>query len=293
MKKLMILVSLVLLASGMNVKKLKKECDNGNGKNCYELSQQKNMSVETREYYLDKSCKLDYVKSCFLLGIVNNFSCMFGYKDSCKSSLEYFEKGCKLNDGFCCKESGKFYFQDYSEVGIKQDYFRAFNYFKKACNLNEAEGCKYLGYLYESGKGIRQNINLAVKYYKKGCKLKDGESCKNISKLYYKNKNFVLALKYSKKACDLNNSDGCVVSGVFLTNSFNGIQKNTFQGFKYIKKGCDLNNSISCNMVGELYKKGIGTKQSYPKAKYYYGKACDLKIQKGCENYSILNSQGY
>jgi len=33
-------------------------------------------------------------------------------------------------------------------------------------------------------------------------------------------------------------------------------------------------------------------KQSYSEAKYLFGKACDLGLEKGCKNYKILNERG-
>ncbi len=35
-----------------------------------------------------------------------------------------------------------------------------------------------------------------------------------------------------------------------------------------------------------MYESGTGVRQSNTKALEYYGKACDLKSQLGCENYA-------
>ena len=42
-----------------------------------------------------------------------------------------------------------------------------------------------------------------------------------------------------------------------------------------------------------MYAKGEGVRQDYKKAKEWFGKACDGGYQKGCDNYKILNQQGY
>ncbi|WP_051604663.1 SEL1-like repeat protein [Helicobacter rodentium] len=41
--------------------------------------------------------------------------------------------------------------------------------------------------------------------------------------------------------------------------------------------------------LGVSYKKGQGVKQNLKRAKDYYGKACDLGLQQGCDAYKNLN----
>ncbi len=47
-----------------------------------------------------------------------------------------------------------------------------------------------------------------------------------------------------------------------------------------------LDNGIGCAILGVMYDGGKGVRQSNTKALEYYGKACDLKSQLGCENYA-------
>lgn len=47
-----------------------------------------------------------------------------------------------------------------------------------------------------------------------------------------------------------------------------------------------------CNNLGVLYANGQGVRQDKGAAKEYFGKACDLGNQGGCNNYKILNEQG-
>ena len=42
-----------------------------------------------------------------------------------------------------------------------------------------------------------------------------------------------------------------------------------------------------------MYKNGYGVKQDKKIAKEWFGKACDGGFQVGCDNYKILNQQGY
>ena len=56
-----------------------------------------------------------------------------------------------------------------------------------------------------------------------------------------------------------------------------------------LAQDCDLNDSVACYNLGVSYKNGQGVKQNLKKAKDYYGKACDLGIQQGCDMYKKLN----
>ena len=46
-------------------------------------------------------------------------------------------------------------------------------------------------------------------------------------------------------------------------------------------------------MLGFSYKYGQGVRQNFSTAKEYYGKACDLGLQLGCDDYRKLNEKGY
>ena len=45
--------------------------------------------------------------------------------------------------------------------------------------------------------------------------------------------------------------------------------------------------------LGIMYDNGEGVRQDKKRAKEYFGKACDGGLQIGCDNYKILNQQGY
>ena len=49
----------------------------------------------------------------------------------------------------------------------------------------------------------------------------------------------------------------------------------------------------SCSILGSLYIQGLGLSRDYHAAKEYFGKACDLGDQKGCDFYKELNKKGF
>ncbi len=62
---------------------------------------------------------------------------------------------------------------------------------------------------------------------------------------------------------------------------------------KLFQKVCDGGVAGGCSNLGHLYYNGQGLRQDKSRAKEYYGKACDLGHQPGCDNYKKLNEQGY
>ena len=52
-------------------------------------------------------------------------------------------------------------------------------------------------------------------------------------------------------------------------------------------------DSLGCFNVGIDYFNGFSVKKNKKTAKSYFGTACDMGNQKGCENYRLLNSTGH
>lgn len=59
------------------------------------------------------------------------------------------------------------------------------------------------------------------------------------------------------------------------------------------QKACDGRYAKGCGSLGFLYEYGKGIRQNFSTAKEYYGKACDLGLQVGCDDYRKLNEKGY
>jgi hypothetical protein len=70
-------------------------------------------------------------------------------------------------------------------------------------------------------------------------------------------------------------------------------QKKYKEAFQKFKKACDGGNELGCFNLGLMYANGQGVKQDYFKAKELFGKACDMKLQRGCDAYKVLNEKGY
>lgn len=65
------------------------------------------------------------------------------------------------------------------------------------------------------------------------------------------------------------------------------------EAFLKFQKACDWGYAKGCVNLGVMYEDGQGVKQDYSKAKELFGKACDMKLQLGCDAYKLLNEKEY
>lgn len=65
------------------------------------------------------------------------------------------------------------------------------------------------------------------------------------------------------------------------------------EAFKWFRKSADQGNIYALQSIGLAYMDGKGVRQSYSKAKEYFGLACDKGDDLSCGWYAKLNKKGY
>lgn len=70
-------------------------------------------------------------------------------------------------------------------------------------------------------------------------------------------------------------------------------QGNHAKAFEWFTKAAHQGDAAAQSNLGVMYSKGHGVRQNKSTAKRYYGQACDNGNQPGCDNYRIINEQGY
>ncbi len=166
-----------------------------------------------------------------------------------KSAIERFSEYCKTNYKNSCVLAGRMYRDG---KGARQDYKKAFEHFKKGCDHDKKDACFELAESYLSGKGARQDYKKAMDNYERSCNLDNEIACRQAGVLYFKAENYQDALFY-------------------------------------FKRGGILDDGFSYGFIGSMYRYGQGVRQDSQKAKQYFGKACDLGLQLGCDEYAKLN----
>ena len=93
-----------------------------------------------------------------------------------------------------------------------------------------------------------------------------------------------------QKDCDAGNLKTCVLLGINYKYGDFPFKQDYFKAASLFRKACDGGEALACWSLAWLYQYGKGVRQNKTEALKYYGKACDLKDQYGCDLYAELNS---
>ena len=72
-----------------------------------------------------------------------------------------------------------------------------------------------------------------------------------------------------------------------------GVEQDYKKAIEWYEKSAIQGYAKAQYNLGAVYGNGEGVRQDKKRAKEWFGKACDGGDQKGCDNYKILNQQGY
>ena len=213
--------------------------------------------------------------SCISVGMCENgysinfdeasVACLLDNKNACNTLIRN-ATFAKVNECLYYTPKEPQVINHISSEGLKQ----ALAFGNKSCYLI-AQIYQIAGYDHE-----------AKPYYEKLCKANDVFSCGMLASMYIEGEgtrqNYFKAVELYQKACNMK-----------IANNADNKEARKFQG-------------MSCDILGQCYEKGKvcyengkgqGAKQNLSIAKQYYGKACDLGNQQGCDNYKMLNQKGY
>lgn len=174
----------------------------------------------------------------------------------------------------------------------QKDYKKAFELYKKSCDNMDFAGCYWSGLLYYTGEGVEKDYNTANNFFEKACNGGYVKSCHVLASNYYRgegvNKDIKMAISLFEKACNSDNMVSCNMLGISYHNG-EGVKQSYKKAFDLWKKVCENSNgavaSIACYNLATLYNNGTGVRINENLAREYFGKACDLGEEKGCEAY--------
>lgn len=227
-----------------------------------------------------KACMLDNIKGCtFGISI---------YQQQNENGIvkELAKKGCELNDAPACFEL----FYQLKDTNPSE----AKLYFDKFCELDPANAsdCEIIR---KEQKKKRDILSSHVA----GCKNGDSQEC-NMAGLDYSGlhnnestSDYKLAIAYLSKGCKLNNKFACSNLGDLYLHAERDskgfyLAKDTKKAFDLKVKACNLSNKVGCYDVGVMYHNGTGVRRNSKKSNEYFGKACDLGDQQGCDYYQEI-----
>ena len=88
-------------------------------------------------------------------------------------------------------------------------------------------------------------------------------------------------------------NQGDVTAQFIIARTYYYNVKDYKKAIEWYEKSANQGNTKAQFNLGIMYANGQGVIQDKKRAKEYFGKACDGGDQKGCDNYKILNQQGY
>lgn len=227
-----------------------------------------------------KACMLDNINGC-TFGIL-----IYQQRDESGIVKELAKKGCELNNAPSCFEL----FYELKDTNPSE----ANLYFDKFCELDPANASEC-----ESIRKEQKKKRDLLSSHVAGCKNGDSQEC-NMAGLDYSGlhnnestSDYKLAIAYLSKGCKLNNKFACSNLGDLYLHAERdskgySLPKDTKKGFELKVKSCKLSNKVGCYDVGVLYHNGTGVRRNSKKSNEYFGKACDLGLQDGCDNYQEI-----
>ncbi len=93
-----------------------------------------------------------------------------------------------------------------------------------------------------------------------------------------------------QKFCDEGDAKMCFILGVNYKYGDFPFKQDYFKAAELYRRACDGGEAGGCWGLAWFYQYGKGVRQSKTEALKFYGKACDLKDQDGCDAYAKLNT---
>ena len=185
-------------------------------------------------------------------------------------------------------------FEDADKLYEDGDYSKAIKMWQRSCDDRDTRSCYRLGGLYKFGINTTQSYQKASEVYKKTCDGGDMTGCYELAGLYFEGygvrQDYQKAASLHQKACDGGRAASCLILGdLYKEGNYQKAVSLYQSGLNLLKNTCENGDADSCDYLGDLYKNGWHIKQDRSLAKEFYGKACDLADQIGCDEYKQLN----
>lgn len=153
-----------------------------------------------------------------------------------------------------------------------------------------------LGVMYLHGEDVKQDLQKAFKYLSSSAKKEFIPAYINLGIIYSNGigvtKDLQKAFKYYEMAANKGNPYGEYNLGNMYLEG-RGVKQDCKKAVSYFNLASKQGFADAYINLGIMYEQGMGVKKNIKEAMNLYKKACEYKIQKGCDYYSELQSAGY
>lgn len=282
-------------------------CDLRNGYACFMLASLHALwGTETTDGVIDlfnSACALENSLACTVLAAfyLTGGEESFQVEVDAPRGLELLNAACELQSSTSFKDDFIFSMGDsacaeYARILIDGEYVAAdfssaTEILFSSCGAGDRTSCRELGQLYEfGGAGLQADVARSAALYEHSCEMGDADGCFSLA-MYYEyssnstNKDYYAAQAYLQ-ACQLQDrGNNCLLAGDMFAS------QNPFDAKIAYEVGCSKQYyaAENCLRLAEFYERGVGVRKDLSSAIEFYGRACDLRSQIGCENYARLN----
>lgn len=110
---------------------------------------------------------------------------------------------------------------------------------------------------------------------------------------YYRNQqNYTNGFYWTQKLANQGDAQAQFNLG-YMYNKGKDVRQDYSQAFNWFQKSANQDYAEAQYNLGLMYENGQGVRQNKVTAKELFGRACAKGNQLGCDNYRILNQQGY
>lgn len=238
--------------------------------------------------------------------IARQRSCDFGANYACHElgadylevkdvarAVALFEKGCKLENGDSCNTVAVIYLNG---DGVPKDLEKARGFFELSCTHRFALGCKNLALVHREGMGVTADDAKAFEYAMKSCAIDSwnsgdakavGYGCNMAGQALFIGRGAKVdkkaAAEQFARACD-RSPYWCYNHGVMVAE----VEKDLPKARRLYEASCNDDNIDACNNLGDMMNNGVGGPVDKKTAKALFQKACDGKLELGCENLKTM-----
>lgn len=207
-----------------------------------------------------------------------------GIKDS-EKAFYWYEQAALNGDIEAQKEMADYYS---SGTYVEQDLRKSFIWSLKAAGQGDPYSALIVGRGYYNGYGITKDIDRALSWMRFAAKNGEDDAAVDLIEILYngyKRNGYDIPVDYSNVFAQIKYYFNFVyLSDPELDEKYS---KGEFDWYPISTK----NEAYLKYVLGMLYEKGQGTRQSYEDAKEAYGRACDLGEQRACDRYSVINTR--